>query len=331
MKNCTTFAKYIIELLREEEQRAKLGKSINTGDSTPVINTNNNNPTTPDSADIKRSSTTSSEQNKLRGIIFNFKKNLDCDIFAEEFISYEGIKYLLSFLQTTSGNMSTYTLEGLNRLLDFQSSNDYINKNDEMINTLYEILMKSNDNINSNTYSLNVLLTIIYQDKSKVRYLLDIAEDYAKRSVTKPFSQIVRLLSSVNDLNLRSKILILINILLNFCDEERLPKLIVQLKEAGIYEALEKIAKNLSKNNNTEFQEQLTYFQVRTGKIISGSEYELQTYKNTQEKMEKECEEVEAKYEETIEKQIMYEKIIEELLTYREMMFSNKDKKREEE
>ena len=88
-------------------------------------------------------------------MLTQFKKNLSCDIFAEEFISYEGIKYLVSFLENTTGNIRKLSLEALNKLLDYQSSNDYINKNDEIIATLYEILMKGDD-IKSNIYALNM-------------------------------------------------------------------------------------------------------------------------------------------------------------------------------
>ena len=81
---------------------------------------------------------------KIKLTIFNIKKNyLKVDMFAEEFISYEGIKYLVSFLQHSSGNIRVYALEVLSKLLDFQSSTDYIRKTNEIIDTLYEILMKS--------------------------------------------------------------------------------------------------------------------------------------------------------------------------------------------
>ena len=40
-----------------------------------------------------------------------------------------------------------------------------------------------------------------------------------------------------------TKALLFINVLMNFCGTSRLPKLLIYLKEAGIYEALEKVAK----------------------------------------------------------------------------------------
>ena len=305
MKNCTIFSKQIIEQLREEELRYKQGKNINIDET--------NNPT---GAEITRIDTLSSmdekKLNKIKLTIFNLKKNyLDVDMFAEEFISYEGIKFLISFLQLTSGNLRTYTIEAINKLLDFQSSTDYIKKRNEIIDTLYEILMTS-DTINCSLFTLNTLITIMSQDEEKAMYLIDVAENYAKKSVTQIFSQIIALFLNNKNTSIKGKALLFINVLLNYCDSGKLPRLILQLKEAGIYEALEKIAKDKEK----EFQEQLTNFQIKTGKIICGSEHELHVYKKQVQDMKEKCKDIEEKFEKTIENQLMYERIVEELLLF---------------
>ena len=279
MKNCTVFSKQIIEQLREEEARYKLGKNLDIKEEGNI--------------DITRVETLSAIDEKYKSrilkTVFNLKKNyFDIDMFAEEFISYEGIKYLISFLQYTSGNIRAYAVEALSKLLVFQSSSDYIQKKKEIIDALYEILIKS-DTINCSLFTLNTLIAIISQDEEKAMYLIDVAEKYAKKSVTPVFSQVISLLSGSKDTNLKSSALFFINVLLNFCDSFRLPKLIIQFKEAGIYEALEKVSK--FKENN--FQEQLTNFQMKTGKIISGSDYELEVYKNQLEEMKGKCEEAE--------------------------------------
>ena len=145
-------------------------------------------------------------------------------------------------------------------------------------------------------------------------YLIDVAENYAKKSVTQIFSQIVSLLYNNKDTNIKGKTLLFINVLLNFCDPGKLPKLLIQFKEAGIYEALEKVAKSKEK----DFQEQLTNFQIKTGKIICGSEHELIVYKKQVKEMKEKVKKTEEKFEETLEKQLMYERIVEELLLYQE-------------
>ena len=82
-------------------------------------------------------------------------------------------------------------------------------------------------------------------------YLIDVEEKYAKKSVTPIFSQVINLFANNNETKIKSRILLFINVLLNFCDSFRLPKLLIQFKEAGIYEALEK----QSKLRDKEFQE----------------------------------------------------------------------------
>ena len=90
MKSCTLFSKQIIEQLREEENRFRLGKNVDIDDDTAL--------------ELARSGTVSTLDEKKRSktllTIFNLKKNyFDVDMFSEEFISYEGIKYLISFIQ----------------------------------------------------------------------------------------------------------------------------------------------------------------------------------------------------------------------------------------
>ena len=144
------------------------------------------------------------------------------------------------------------------------------------------IFLINDDKKPSNRFSCkNILMTIISQDQAKAKYLLDVAEEYAKKSVTKIFSQIINFFRG-NELELRTKTLILINVLLNFCEAERFTILEKQLKEAGIYEELEKMATI----KDRDLQDQLTNFQMKTGKIISKSEYELQVYTKQMEDME---------------------------------------------
>ena len=301
MKSCTIFSKQIIELLREEQLKYRLGKNVDLKGG--------------NEADLNRINSLSEidekKKTKLLMTIFNLKKNyFEVDMFSEEFISYEGIKYLIEYLKYTSGNLRTYSVEALSKLLVYESSSNYIQKRREIIDAIYEILIKS-DTFNSALYTLNCLIGIISQDEERAIYLIDVAEKYAKKSVTAVFSQVIGFLSSNKDTNLNTKILLFINILLNFCDSFRLPKLIIEFKEAGIYEALEKISHCKEKN----FQEQLTNFQMKTGKIICHSDYELIVYRNQLNEMKEKCKKVEEQYENAIETYYMYEKIVEELIT----------------
>ena len=303
MKSCTIFSKQIIELLREEELKYRLGKKIDVkgeNDEEDLIRVNS------------LSEIDDKKKTKLLMTIYNLKKNyFEVDMFSEEFISYEGIKYLIEYLKHTSGSFRTYSVDALSKLLVYESSSDYIQKRREIIDAIYEILIKS-DTIKSTLYTLNCLIGIISQDEERAIYLIDVAEKYAKKSVTPVFSQVIGFLSSSKDTSVNTKILLFINILLNFCDSFRLPKLIIQFKEAGIYEVLEKIAHLKEKS----FQEQLTNFQMKTGKIICHSDYELTVYRNQLNEMKEKCKKVEEQYEHSIETYCLYEKIVEELINF---------------
>ena len=306
MKNCSVFAKQIIEQIREEESRYKLGKNLNVGmddgsdqlkkvDTTAIL----------EDKDKKKSS-------QILKTIFSLKKNYcDIDLFVEEFISFEGIKYLISFLQYVTGNLRTYGIEALDKILTFESSAEYIKKAREVIESIYEILIKS-DTINCSAFTLNTLITIISQDQQQVVYLIDVIEKYAKKSVTPAFSQIISLLYGNKDINIKTKTLLFINVLMNFCDSFKLQKLLKDLKDAGIYEALEKVAKIKEK----DFQDQLTNFQMKTQRVIAGSDYELEVYKKQLEEAKEKSEKTEKEYQDVIESYVMYENIIQELLCF---------------
>ena len=92
MRNCQYYSKHIIGRLREEEERYKLKKNTNLNNDKDNVNKSN---------DVKGSDSNSS----LKFVIIQFKKNLNFDIFAEEFISYEGIKYLVSFVKYSTGEI----------------------------------------------------------------------------------------------------------------------------------------------------------------------------------------------------------------------------------
>ena len=307
MKNCTNFVKQVIEHLRNEEEKLREGKK----------DLNNEN-----ISDEKDSSTKKEKEEKPNSltllITFNLCKNyFENDMFAEEFISYGGIKYLISFIQCISGNMRTYALQALSKALTFESSAEYIKQNSDIIEILYLILMKS-DTLNCSVYTLDILITIISQDVTKIGFLLDIMEKYSKKTKTKNFANIVELLSDKNkDIKAKIRTLLFINILINFCEKQRITKLYTQLKEAGLYIELEKIAKS----KDVEFQEQLTNFQKKTKIIISGSDYEVEMCKKEREDLRIKCEEMEKNLENSIEQQLIYENIVRELL--KEQRYAN--------
>ena len=106
MKNCTIYAKEIIGKLKEAE--VKINDKLKE-----------------EKVKIRFED---DYFQKLRIILRYLEINFEEDLFSEEFIKYEGIKYLISLIKISSGNIRTYSLIGLNKLLDFQSSYTFIEK-----------------------------------------------------------------------------------------------------------------------------------------------------------------------------------------------------------
>jgi hypothetical protein len=306
MKSCSNYARSIIQQLREEENRYILGKNFDEKES---INEQNSKKIIINIDEDYFSS--DDKKSNAEKIILQLENNLNADLFTEEFISHEGIKYLISFAYEATGNIKVYALETLNKLLLFQSSIDYIKKRFELIEVLYEILMRS-DSKKCSLCILDILIFIISHNKEKVTLFIDISENYAKKSNTKIYSQIIVLLTNNDNVNIKEKVLVFINCLLTFCDSVIYKKVLTQLKEARIDESLEKNIKIKEK----EFQEQLEVFQKKTGIIISGSNYELNLYKNQYDEMRKKFEESKTKNEKISKKKLILQDILNEFMVF---------------
>ena len=90
MKNCTSYAKQMIELLREEEQRNKLGKNVNVNNNTNAPSQNldisptvKSTSTTGEETRQRKETITNASEKKFVKKIFDFETNLNCDLFAE--------------------------------------------------------------------------------------------------------------------------------------------------------------------------------------------------------------------------------------------------------
>lgn len=286
-KNCLTFINQIIRLLDEEYENIQKEKET---------------PGQFDANSIKRSATLLSlaEGKKLNGrmVLFNLSKNyFDVGIFGEEFIKNDGIKHLLSLIEISYGNIRAYALNALNKVFSFESSFAYIEKHQEIIKTIFEILMTS-DTPNCNKFAFNAIIQIIGNKERNVKYLIDIFEQYAKKTNTKVFTHLIQFLTDKSkDYEIKLNTLTLINILLNYCDQSKVHWLLIQLREVGLFDMLEK----LNKYKEKKFQEQLTNFLVKSEKIVGEQEYEVEIYKHKIKEMKSHCEE--------IENQCNYEKV----------------------
>ena len=290
MENCKTFCEQIIEKLREETLNYKKKDVDPAGQE-----------------ELRKS-----QINEVRIILRYLEANFQVDLFAEEFISNNGIHYLDTIMQYNVGHIRTYALQGLSKLLDFQSAFDYFDKKKEILSNLYNILMV-NDKINSSHFAFDIMIKIIGNSEDKTMYVLDAAEKFAKKTHTKIFSQIVyNFLSEINkEVNLKILALAFINIIMNYCHPSKLPRILIQLRDAGIFEYLEKPRKHEEK-----FEEQVKNFINKTESVLNDSDYEVEIYKKEIEEMKTHCYEIEKKNTSFTENNEFYEYIINDFVKF---------------
>ena len=294
MENCKTFSEQICEKLREE-----------------TLNYKKNEDEMAEEDESKKNPVNESKIKKLRLVLCYLPDNFKNEIFAEEFISNNGIQYLDTIMRYNKGNIRAYALKGISKLLDFQSSYDFIEKKKEILSTLYNILV-SNENINTLHFAIDILIKIIQTSEEKTMYIVDVAEKYAKKTHTKIFSQIVNFLSETNkEIELKNKSLMLINTIMNYSHPSKIPRILIQLRDVGIFEFLEK-----RKKQDEKFEEQVNIFLKKTESILNDSDYEVEIYKKEIEDMKTHCYEIEKKNMSFSENNEFYEYITNEFVKY---------------
>ena len=292
MENCKTFAEQICEKLREETLTYK--KKENTEGQTPQ--------------------NTPNEQSKteIRGILRYLSNNFKTDLFAEEFISNNGIQYLDTIIQNNTNNLRTYALMGITELLNFQSAFDYFDKKKEILATLYEIFMDC-ESLKAVQYAISIIVKIIGTDEGRTMYILDVAEQYSKKTHTKMFSQVAYYLSEINkDTELKKNTLLFINVIMNYCHPSKLSAIVIQLRDLGIFEMIEQMKKHMQK----DFELNINLFLEKTQSVLLDSEYEVQVYKKEIEDMKTHCFEIEKRNTSFKEKNEFYEFLIDDFINY---------------
>ena len=264
-----------------------------------------------DTAGVRlRKSTYQKKSNDIRIILRYLEINFHNDLFSEEFINNNGIQYLDTIIKFHTGNIRTYALQGLSKLLDYQLAFDYFDKKREILSTLYSILM-ANDNIKSSIFAIDIIIKFIGTSEEKTMYIIDVAEKYAQKTHTKVYSQIVYFMSEANkETKLKNLSLMLVNILMNYCHPTKLSRILIQLRDAGIFDYLEQARKHEDKS----FEEQIKIFIGKTELVLADSDYEIEIYKKEIEEIKTHCYEIEKKKESLSENQEMYEHVLNEFV-----------------
>lgn len=267
---------------------------------------------------------TSNESKEVMSICFFLKNRLDVDSYAEEFISYDGLKVLISIIETTSGNSRSYALNSLISLIYFKNANEYIRENPIVVQNLYSILINTQNNLGlndaTNTPTINHILKIFivlsdYLKDDGIDLILYSAETYAENTGKKAFEEIVNFLST-SEINVKINTLTLINSMIKNTDRKsKQSKITAYFNEAGLTSMLGRD----SELKNNEFQNELTSYQKLTGEIIHSSNYEVEIYKARVLELENHCNVLERKAEFIFLNQKFYSEIVEEFVTFQQM------------
>jgi len=301
MVNCKNFAEQICDILHKE-----------------TLTYSNK-----DSESENKASSNSSNIIEVRRILRYLEDNFKIDFFAEEFINLNGISYLDKIIRYNSGNMKAYALQSIRKLLDFQSAYEYFYQKIEILSTFFEIAMQNDqENIKAPLYALDILIKIIGQSEERAMYIIDVAEKYARRTHTKLFYQIINNLSEHNlETELRLKSLIFINMIINYCHPSKLPRILIELKDIGIFALLEKNLQQEQKNTQKtrhegDFEDQINMFKEKSQKAEAESEYEVELIKKRIEDMKNHMNEIKQKYDSFIEQKEFYDYIKNEFINY---------------
>ena len=246
--NCYTYAGEIIEKIKEELKLINMTLDI-----------------TLQTFEIKKK--------EMELTLSCLENNLQVDIFAEEFIYENGIEYLVLIIKNNNGNIRMYAIESINKLLSFQDTYDFLNKNKNLLLILYDVFIGNNEK--ECIYLLfDIIVKLIGGNEEKTMNLIEkIDENF--------YNKIINYLSEDNmEDKIKSHTLLFINMILNFSSPSKHLDLMFNLTNAKIFENLEIIVKYKEKS----FLEQLNLFVKTVQKILNESDKNNENYKNINDK-----------------------------------------------
>jgi len=246
--NCYTYAGEIIEKIKEELKLINMTLDINL-----------------QTFEIKKK--------EMELTLSCLENNLQVDIFAEEFIYENGIEYLVLIIKNNNGNIRMYAIESINKLLSFQDTYDFLNKNKNLLLILYNAFIGNNEK--ECIYLLfDIIVKLIGGNEEKTMNLIEKLDENF-------YSKIINYLSDdKTEDKIKSHTLLFINMILNFSSPSKHLDLMFNLTNAKIFENLEIIVKYKEKI----FLEQLNLFVKTVQKILNESDKNNENYKNINDK-----------------------------------------------
>ena len=260
---------------------------------------------------------------EVKRILRYLEGNFEMELFAEEFIKAHGISYLDKIITYNKGNIRSYGLLSILKLLDFENAFDYFNTKLEILSNLFNVaITEDSENIKQNQYSLDIIIKIIGKDENKdnkVILIIDAAEKYAKKTHTELFQGIVNNFKEKNqEIELKLKSLVFINYIVCYCPQSVLSRIIIKLKNTGIFELLEKSKKQTQKGpgHENEFVEQIDVFFKKANEVFEERQFKVDSIKKYIEDMKTHIEEIEKKSNSLTEQKDFYDCIIKDFVGY---------------
>ena len=265
--NCSVLAQKIITILD------KFASYLSEKPEDLINSNNNNNKKTNNTKNTTNGYTTNINLEEIKSISFRLSNYFSIDIFAEEFISYGGVKILVDTIAKTSGNLRAYSLKAFKRLIQYLNAFEYIKENSIILEDLYTMMMKNKDVINNVNYTLEILCLIceIMKDEG-VKMIIKADESYSKKNNLKPFENLLEMITDKST-DIQVFCLRLITNLIKFSSNSKDQSvLLCRLNESGLHYKLDAISTNKFK----EIQDYLTVYQKLTGEILNLSEFQFE-------------------------------------------------------
>ena len=246
--NCYKYAGQIIEKVKEESESHKM-----LSDSNQLME------------EVRKK--------EMTLVLSSLENNLQVDMFADEFIFKNGIEYLVNIIKNNSGDIRMYSLEGLNKLLSFESAYEFFDKENDFLSKLFDSFIISNE-INCAYLFFDIIIKLIGGNEAKTMNLIERMNDGF-------FDKIINYLSEDNkEDNIKSHTLFFINMILNYSSANKHLELLLKLYEKGIFDKLD----NIIKCKEIDFLDQLNLFETSVNKILNESDKNDENYNNINEK-----------------------------------------------
>ncbi|MCQ2816105.1 MAG: hypothetical protein MJ252_02455 [archaeon] len=265
------------------------------------------------------------DEKKQKKWFFNLSKYVDVIPFAEEFISYGGLKKIIDVIEKSSFTIRNTAMNAISNLCKYQSTIGFVKEYPEVFDSFYNMLCNLsnvNEEQKQNTLKLsenllkifNVLLYNMGEFGSES--LLKVAENYASDHKTIPFEEIVGLIGSNYQENQVNALALVTFAIKNASKKRTLQsKLVVLLKDAKIDDVL---LRN-TENPNQYFQDSLNSYQNETNEVIQGSNYSLEFYKKKISKLENQLSDSEKQSFQSKQTETFYKEMVNDFLKFKRM------------